>query len=109
MDKDTGRERGAMERTEAMPLVLRDDEIVARYGPHLSDETLSEAQHRESLVALFHVMRTFVDFGFSAKAGDKIIEGSELGLDDVLRYIFQEKIAQQELSQEEVSGDAKGE
>lgn len=66
----------------------QDDELVARYGKHLDGLTITHAQQREVLGALWVFMQMCVDAGFSVKPGDKFAPNLAIGMDDVLSYVF---------------------
>ncbi|MFV0385398.1 hypothetical protein [Paracoccus sp. (in: a-proteobacteria)] len=65
-------------------------QTIGRYGDHLPDDDLSEKQKKEFLLALWNIMRAFAEVGFSLKAGDKFHATSDIGMDDVLSYIYLE-------------------
>jgi len=66
------------------------DRLLERYGPHLAGEEMTEAQTKEVLAALWHIMTVLVDLGFSLKPGDKFTPEAEIGMDDVLGYLIPE-------------------
>jgi len=70
-----------------------DERLLARYGDHLSDDGLSDAQKKEFLLALWQIMYAFAEFGFSIKAGEKFSAKSDIGMDDVLKYLIPEDTA----------------
>ena len=62
--------------------------LLDRYGGELTEMGASDAQKAEFLAALYRIMQGFVDLGFSIKAGDKLTPLSDIGMDDVLRYLI---------------------
>lgn len=72
------------------PALLRDTSgpaLLDRYGEHLNEMDATDAQKREVLAALFRIMQAFVDLGFSVRSGDKFAPASDIGMDDVLKYL----------------------
>ena len=67
--------------------------LLETYGHHLSDDGLSDAQQKELLMALWQIMRSFAELGFSVKSGDKLSPGADHGFDDVSEYITLETTA----------------
>ena len=65
----------------------QEDRLLAEYGSYLEDADLSEAQKKEMLLTLWRIMTAFVELGFSVKAGDNFSPDTEIGMDDVLKYL----------------------
>lgn len=63
-------------------------ELLAAYGAHLEDECMTEEQAGAFLVSLWQIMQAFVDLGFSVRSGDKFTPESDIGMDDVLKYLI---------------------
>lgn len=82
-----------MENRGKNSIESEEDRLLERYGEHLPDDDLSEAQKKEFLLALWNIMRAFAEVGFSLKAGDKFTPTSDIGMDDVLNYICLEDTA----------------
>lgn len=72
---------------DARPNSNDPDALLARYGDHLVDSDLTEAQQKELLAVLWQIMVAFVDLGFSLKPGEKITPKSDVSFDDVLHYL----------------------
>ena len=87
--------RGKFERSIQAGTTPKTEEerLLARYGDHLPDDGLSETQKKEFLLALWNIMHAFAEVGFSLKAGDKFHATSDIGMDDVLKYICLEDTA----------------
>ena len=87
--------RGKFEQSAQAGMTPQTEEerLLARYGDHLSDDGLSDAQKKEFLLALWQIMYAFAEFGFSIKAGEKFSAKSDIGMDDVLKYLIPEDTA----------------
>ena len=70
-----------------------EERLLARYGDHLKGDELSDVQKKEFLLALWQIMYAFAEFGFSIKAGEKFSAESDIGMDDVLKYLIPEDTA----------------
>jgi hypothetical protein len=86
----------------ALPAAPRDEgeRLLARYGDQLEDDNMTDAQKQEFLLALWQILRAFVDLGFSVRGGDKLTPESDLGLDDVLEYLIPEDTAHETVAPE---------
>ncbi|MEX0283342.1 MAG: hypothetical protein AB3N23_01895 [Paracoccaceae bacterium] len=92
------RDRGHIKATKVMnqavgPPKDEPDRLLETYGHHLDDDDLIEPQQKELLMALWQIMRSFAELGFSVKSGDKLYEGADHSFDDVVRYITLETTA----------------
>ena len=84
---DRSRPKAVMNQAAAPPLD-EEDRLLAKYGNHLGEHDLDEAQKKEFLMSLWQIMRGFAEMGFSVKSGDKLHENTETSFDDVLDYII---------------------
>lgn len=78
----------AVMNQSAAPPLDEEDRLLAEYGDDLQDYDLSDAQKKEFLMALWHIMRGFAELGYSVKSGDKFMPDADLGMDDVLEYLI---------------------
>lgn len=69
------------------------DRLFDHYGDDLSDDPLHDDEKKELLLALWRIMQSMVDLGFSVGRGEKFTRHSDLGMDDVLNYILLEDTA----------------
>lgn len=76
------------------------DRLFERYGSDLDDEPLDDDEKRELLCALWRIMQSLVDLGFSVGRGEKFVPGSDLGMDDVLSYILLDDTAHETVAPE---------
>ena len=67
--------------------------LLERYGEHLDEAALTEAQKQEFLTALWQIMVGFVDLGFTLKAGDNFTPKCDHSITDVLEYLHIEETA----------------
>ncbi|MCR9089228.1 MAG: hypothetical protein NXH97_21095 [Rhodobacteraceae bacterium] len=67
--------------------------LLQRYGDHLDEAALTDAQKQEFLTVLWQIMVVFVDLGFSLKAGDNFTPNCDHGISDVLEYLHIEETA----------------
>ncbi|MCR9089454.1 MAG: hypothetical protein NXH97_22270 [Rhodobacteraceae bacterium] len=67
--------------------------LLERYGAHLDEAALTEAQKQEFLTALWQIMVAFVDLGFSLKAGDNLTPKCDHGITNVLQYLHLKETA----------------
>lgn len=79
--------KAVMNQAAAPPTDLK-NQLLAEYGDALEGSNLSDAQASEMLHALWQIMTAFVEVGFSVKAGENLHENTDLGMDDVLRYLI---------------------
>lgn len=92
--RDRGHIKAAKVMNQAVgPPKDEPERLLDTYGHHLDGDALSEVQQKELLMALWQIMRSFAELGFSVKSGDKLFPGADHGFDDVLEYIKLETTA----------------
>ena len=84
-----------------------EDRLLAEYGDDLSADGYSDEQAKACLTALWQLMVSFVDLGFSVKPGDKISPDAALSFDDVLNYICLEDTAPETVASSQNMTDKK--
>lgn len=78
--------------SEILPSGQDPDGLVATYG-HLLPQDETGPQTGLVLQALWWAMAEFVDLGLNVAPGEKFHKNSDIGMDDVVEYIYREKTA----------------
>jgi hypothetical protein len=90
---DRDEKHTALAAAQVHEALCEKDRLFDRYGADIADDPLDEDAKKDLLAALWRIMQSMVDLGFTIGRGEKFTRHSEIGMDDVLDWLLIEDTA----------------